>query len=388
MPQSIATLPTAADFARTAEQKGKARTFVLYAKSLAATAEFGGALAHLRATHPQLQHLDALERSLKAEGTRAAVPAGATTGWGSALVSTQHFGAAFLAELQPITALGKLAFQPVPTHVRVPRDTSEVTASWVIEGRAVPVFKGAFDTVALPSDPKLAMAVVFSKELAQSADPAAEAVFSNKLRNAIARGSDRALLDPSLAATADTPASITYAAPAIASTGGDAEAVASDLAALSAMLTDAGFPFAGRCYIASPKAGEYLGSLRYSTGVLAFPGVGAAGGDILGVPLVTSDLCGPQVVLLHAPSLLVADGGIELSASSNAALEMTDAPDADSTAPAGATEVVSMMQTNSVALQALRFLNFTMGRETAIARLTGFTYGVGARPDTRSTGRA
>jgi hypothetical protein len=370
MPQPVMPL-SAAEFAGRQDQRGKARTYLLYAKSLVAVRWSGEAIAHLRATHPRLQHIDDLVASLNPLN-RAAVP-GMGAGNTSGLVVVEHYGKAFLGEVEPLTILGQLGYTPAPSQCAVPRDTSSgAIASWVLEGKAAPVFSGSFDTVTLSGDPKLSLFCVFTRELAESADPAAEVVFGTKLRHALARGTDNALLNPSLAASSETPASITHAAPSIVSSGGAADQVAADLAHLSSMLTAARIPFTGRAYVASGQGAEYIRALRYANGVQVYPD-----GDINGTPLLVSEECGDQVVLIHGPSLLVADGGIELEASRGGSLEMVDDPVGDSVTPTGATQVISMMQTNSVALMGLRFLNFTMGRPAAIARLSGFTYGVG-----------
>jgi hypothetical protein len=366
--------PTAADYAAAAERRGRARTFTRYGLCLAAV---GGrpneALAILRRRYPNIREADQLERVLFRRDGIGAISTG------SGLVGEDQFGQAFLAEVEPYTALGKLAYTPVPTWVKVPRaGASGVTAIWLPEGRAIPVYKGNFESLTLAGDPKVAAAMVFSKELAGSSDPAAEGVFGTMLRNAVVRGSDQALLDPALAATADTPASITNAAPTVASSGATPDAIVADLAALSAILTDAGLPFVGRSYITSGSIAEYLAGLRYPSGVLAFPGVSMAGGTLEGLPLAVSDECGSQIVLVHGPSLLVAAGDIELSATTQATLEMRDDPVADSEAPAGASQLVSMMQTNSVALRCIRFLNFVVGRTDAVARISGFAVPRGA----------
>jgi HK97 family phage major capsid protein len=318
----------------------------------------------LRAVFPLTRDLDRLEKTL----TRAVVPAH-TTDNTAALVEPDAFGEAFLAELEPQSALGKLGYTPVPPNVKVPASTGEVTAMWVPEGRAIPVYQGQFGTVTLDHFPKIGGIVVVTRELARSSDPRADLVFGQLLTNAVIRGSDRALLDPALAATADTPASITNGAPSIPSTGSDAAAMTADIAQLSGMLTAAGFPFTGRSYITSGAIAEHLAGLRLSGGMLAFPDVAVGGGTLGGVPLVVSDQAGPQIVLVHGPSILAAVGAIDLSTSENALLEMVDTPVGDVDPPASGPELVSMYQTDSVAMRCIRYLNFAPGRPGAVARI-------------------
>lgn len=362
------------------ERAGQARGFRLYAKSLAAgRGDPADALGHLRAHHGNLRGLSDFETAFGFV-QRAAVPAGTTTGWGSGLVGAAPlYAAAFLAEVVPMTCLGKLAVTECPSNCKVPRDvSSEIVATWLAEGQAAPIFRGAFDQVTLPGDSKIACGMVISEELARDARPSAERLFSNKLKAAVVRGSDLAFLSPGIVATATHPASITHGVVPIPSTGGDAAAVEADLGKLRGALTAAGFPVAGRAFIVSPQAGEYLGSLRYvNGGAQAFPNASATGGDLYGVPLVTSDGAGDQVVLVHAPSVLMSDDGLDVRATSQGAVEMLDNPIADSGVPTGAASMLSLWQTNSVALMAVRFLNFLVGRPGAVAVLSGFDYVAG-----------
>ncbi len=67
--------------------------------------------------------------------------------------------------------------------------------------------------------------------------------------------------------------------------------------------------------------------------------------------------------------------------SREASLEMADNPAHNSDTPTGATSLVSMFQTNSVAFRVERFINWARRRASAVAILTGATWGA-ATPDT------
>jgi HK97 family phage major capsid protein len=378
MHHAAVPLQSAAETARLMEQRGKARAFDLRAKAMAATA--GGrpeeAVNFLHAHHPRLRALPDFARAADLVG-RAVTPGGTTLdpAWAGPLVGPLlDYALSWVAEIEPLTAFGKIEVTKVPSRVRLPRDTAELIATWVLEGRALPILQGSFDTVTLPHDPKLACGLVVTEELVRSSRPDAEALFSGKLRNAVARGTDRALLDPTIAASAETPASITNGVVPIPSSGVTPEAAAADFAALSASLTAAGLPFAGRSYITSPAIGEYLSGLRYPTGQSAF-NVNAAGGEIGGVPVAISEEAGDQVVLVHGPSLLVSDDGAEVSATRAGTVEMADDPSSNmgTPSPAGAAPVLALWQNNAVGLKVLRYVNWVVARPGAVAVLSGFT---------------
>jgi hypothetical protein len=63
-----------------------------------------------------------------------------------------------------------------------------------------------------------------------------------------------------------------------------------------------------------------------SVGNPAFPGLGLGGGSILGVPVVTSETVGAQIIFAHAPSILYADdGGVEIDISREASVQLDSA---------------------------------------------------------------
>ena len=92
---------------------------------------------------------------------------------------------------------------------------------------------------------KIGGIVVMTKELVMNADPDARQLTREELSNTVVDFSDRSFLDPTLAEVADvSPASITYGAPTVASTGITASAFAVDFKALCALVTtNMGAPF-------------------------------------------------------------------------------------------------------------------------------------------------
>ena len=71
---------------------------------------------------------------------------------------------------------------------------------------------------------------------------------------------------------------------------------------------------------------------------------------------------------------LADEGGVQVDMSREASLETNDAPTHDSDTPT-AVSLVSMFQTNSVAFRCERFINWQRRRASAVAILTGATWG-------------
>ena len=75
-----------------------------------------------------------------------------------------------------------------------------------------------------------------------------------------------------------------------------------------------------------------------------------------------------------AKTFLADDGGVAVDMSREASLEMQSAPTHDSTTPTPV-ELVSMFQTNSVAIRAERWINWKRRRTAAVAVISGVNYG-------------
>jgi hypothetical protein len=107
-------------------------------------------------------------------------------------------------------------------------------------------------------------------------------------------------------------------------------------------------------------------------GAPAFPGITPNGGTLAGLPVFTSqyvptDSDGPVVALIKGDEIFLGDeGGVQVSVSDQASLLMDNAPTMDSTTPTGASAMVSMWQTNSVAFLVERFINWQKRRASAV----------------------
>jgi len=107
-----------------------------------------------------------------------------------------------------------------------------------------------------------------------------------------------------------------------------------------------------------------------------------AGGNFFGLPVVVSNSAniagspdsGRMIILVNARDILLADDGqVTIDASREASIEMLDNPTNNSSAGTPTT-MVSMFQTNAVAIRAVRFINWAKRRSTAVAFIQDAAY--------------
>lgn len=316
---------------------------------------------------------------------KAAVTAASTTdsAWAGALVTYQNLQNEFIELLRPKTIIGRIpGIRQVPFNIKVPRETGETTAYWVSQGTPKPVSKGALDTVTLDFN-KVAGLTFMTKELMKFAQPSAEQMMIGSLTKAVIKLTDNDFLDPSKAAVSGTsPASITNGVSAITASGNTADAFRADFARLLAAYTMSNYNLDDLVIVMSQTQGLRLGLLRNDFGSKEFPDINKDGGFIEGVPVVTSENIaanggspadGRIIVALAANSILMADdGGVEVSVSTEASIQTDDAPDSPATA---STVLVSMFQTNQVAILVERFITWTKARSGAAQYISGANYG-------------
>jgi HK97 family phage major capsid protein len=319
---------------------------------------------------------------------KAAVAAGDTTtaGWASELVYNQNLASAFLEYLRPQTILGKIqGMTQVPFNVRWGTQTGGATGYWVGQGAPTPVSKLTTGSDSL-GIAKAAGLVVLDKELIMSSSPAAELLVRNDLAKTIAQFLDVQFIAPDYAAVANvSPASITNGVDPTAASGTAAANLRTDAQNLFATFDSNNLEGPEFVWITTPKVARAMSLMLTSLGEPLYPTVTPFGGTFMGYPLIVS-LSSMQVgspvtgegnllVLLHAPSIAMADeGGITIDASEEAAIQMLDNPTNTSTGSTTATTMVSMFQTNSVALRATRFINWKKRRTFAVQYIKDAAY--------------
>jgi HK97 family phage major capsid protein len=275
----------------------------------------------------------------------------------------------------------------LPGYRRIPDNTNCITQSsgtvsyWGNQGNAVPMSSLAFARESLASIRINALSAV-TKELAEAAD--SETIISSDHARAIAEKLDATFFDPTNAGSPETlPKSITASAPSFSSTGSSLAAIDSDLQLLVDSLVDGGSNLAAATWCLNPITAAFLASLRGTGGSPAYPGMGATGGTLLGLPALTttgitragSPSPGTSyLVLADASRIWLVDSGLTFRASTQVALEMSDAPTGSSMTPTPTT-LVSMFQTESVALLSTAWMNWkAVTPASAAAVLTGVEY--------------
>lgn len=247
------------------------------------------------------------------------------------------------------TLLGRLGrVRRVPFSDPTPVATGGATFAWVGESAPIPVGRLAWGPASLPRT-KAAGLVILTRELLEHSSPSAENLTREEIVSGIARFMDEAFVDPARAPVeGEAPGSITYGVDPIEPTG---DLLADAAAAIGAVEDAVGGE--GIVLLTSHRTAFQLGA----AGVLD-------GGALYGqVPVLASDAVGTMLVAVSAPNVMVADDGMRVDAGQHASVEMDAEPEG------GARELVSLWQSNSVALRATRYLNWRLAREGAVARV-------------------
>ncbi|HEJ6909081.1 TPA: phage major capsid protein [Serratia marcescens] len=371
----VTTVTTGAPAIIRVEQKlEKGIAFARFAKALAAAnGSRSEALEIARKQYPddaKLHHV-----------LKAAVGAGTTTDptWAGALVEYQDYAQDFVEFLRPQTIIGRFgqgsipALRNVPFNIRIPAQTSGGSANWVGQGKAKPLTKFDFASITF-SFAKVAAIAVLTDELIRFSNPAADALVRNALAEAVVARLDTDFIIPSKAEVPGvSPASITNGITAIPSTGIPDD----DAAAAFGVFVAANLQPNGAVWLMSSTTALALSMRKNALGQKEYPEVTLLGGTFQGLPVIVSQYVGNQLVLVNAPDIYLADdGGVAVDMSREASLEMATDPTGDSTTPTG-TELVSMFQTNSVAIRAERWINWKRRRTAAVAVISNVNYGTG-----------
>jgi hypothetical protein len=270
-------------------------------------------------------------------------------------MTTANTDLATLGVLDTQTALllaGESAFEACRSRMRelqfnlaVPRQADAGTGGgWIGKGHPMPVIKaGLFDEIAF--DPaRLGSICVLTNDVLRRRGT--EAIIRNAALGTQGRVETFNFLDPSVAATADAPASITNTGTAVPWSG-DATAV---VQAMLAAITTTG---KGLAWIGRPADLASLAAQLGATGERA----------LLGLPTIFApNAPAGLVVLADLSEIAYAATAIEIDKSDQATLQMDSAPtnavaSGSPEAPV-ATQVVSLFQANAVAFKVWRFANW------------------------------
>jgi Phage capsid family len=287
---------------------------------------------------------DIIKKSLTIYETKAAVAPGTTTDatWAGALVGgVRELADAFIALARSASLLGRIpGLRRVPFRANVPVQTQGGSFYWVAQNTPKPITALAFDAGVTLGPTKASGVVVVTEELARLSVPGTEGALRDTLIAGLTQFTDEQFLDPTVAAVAGkNPASITHGTTPIAGTG--------DLAADVGALLEAFF-------LARPAA---IGAVLVMAPGAAAALIGTTGqaGTAFGVPIVPTAAAGARVIVLDPAGVLVADAGLELDVSREAAVQMVDAPD---TPPTAATVHMSFWQHNLAGFRVERLVNW------------------------------
>lgn len=333
----------------------------------------------LALAHRQHRDVETVARGLYPDDQliqRAAVAAH-TTSNSDALVSDEGgVYADFVEYLRPQTIIGQFGTNGVPALRRVPFRTPLITQTgagsgyWVGEGEAKPVTSFAWTRTTI--EPlKAANIAVITDELLRSSSPAADAMIRDSLVEALRARLDTDFIDPAKAASAGvSPASITNGLTPLTSAGGTADDVRTDLQAIFGAFIGANNAPTTGVWVMSATRALALSLMMNALGQQEFQGLSMRGGTFQGLPVIVSEyVADDDVFLVNAADVYLADeGGFAVDASRDASLQMADNPTNSSATPT-ATTLVSMFQTNSMAIRAERTINWARRRDSGVVHL-------------------
>lgn len=306
-------------------------------------------------------------RAKELEMARKTIDAGilGSTSWASSLASWQTLYDDRVLSMRneflmpAMVASGMIHAVP---GIRLPVQTLTGPGATVAEVAWKPTSRQSY--VGLTTSPfKTNTCGIYSKEMARFGGPGAERLITTSLRNGVGTAGD-------LAAIAVIVSGLT---PIVSSNSSRADL----REAFNAV--DMG-QFSRPLIFAAPKLVKQMALDGTADGPMAYPDmVMPTGGSISGVPVLAIDALhdldayGDCLIVLDATQFAGAMMGMNVTASGSASILM-DA------SPSGPAQLVSMFQTNSVAVLAEEFFTLERVRDTAAAFVTGCSYGSGSSP--------
>lgn len=345
----------------------------------------GSRLEALDIAKQKFPHDERIQAFLKAQ-----VP-GATTaepGWAGYLAEPENLASEFVEFLRPMTIVGKFgangipALRRVPFNIKVPAEISQGTGAWVGQGNAIPLIRSTFDQIVLRFT-KVAAISVLSEELIRFSSPSAEMLVRQSLAEACVGRLDSDFANPSITETTDVrPGAVTNGATTSAASGIDAAAVRADIRTAIAYFITNNIPTAGLVVLMRSSQALSLSLMRNNLGAKEFPDMTMNGGLLEGIPVIASQYM-PQgvVAFVSADNVYLADdGGVNVDMSREASIEMATDPTnkiTDGASPPVSVEatMVSMFQTNSVAIRAIREITWKRRRAAAVYYFTATGWG-------------
>lgn len=298
---------------------------------------------------------------------KAAITASTTTDLDIGKVNHAYFGAVTQPSLP--RRLLQLGAREVRSGVRMINPSARLQGYWVAQGKSKPVSPFAVQGDTLHAL-KVAVLWVQSDEAFKFADDVVDAASQADADRAINDTIDASFIDPlNVGAANAEPASITHGAPTIISTGDPS----SDIPALWEIYL--GDP-AAAVYIMHSLTAVRLSMARDADGGFLFPNLGPKGGELLGVPVLTTrgspvDSSGGSIALVDASAISIVMEAMTMRRSQSATIEMESQP---SDPPTASSVLVSTFQMNLTAVVAEIFCNWKVNREGAVVVLQNALY--------------
>lgn len=349
--------------------KGQSWTRMVIAKALARMSDSNpGRIAEARwgKTNPRL-----------VEWIKAGEVAGGGTisgEWGTELTRLDGlYTGDFIQYLYGMTLFDTLPLREVPANVTIKGADGAFTGYWVGESQPIPVSAGDYSTVNL-RPLKVAALAVISNELIRDSSPSAEMLVRDGLVEASRQKVDSTFFSTTAASSNVSPAGLLNGLTAGTSAGTTADNLRADIAGLYAgFITDKNAN--GLVFVTTPTLAKQISLMVTDLGVPEFPGMPAT---LAGDRVFTGDNVGSGDLILMKPSDIykIGDGGVQVSMSRDAVIEMSSAPNNEGFGPTAAGEaLVSMFQTENTAIKIVRSINYAKRRSGAVRYIGDADYG-------------
>lgn len=286
--------------------------------------------------------------------------------WGAELVYQDNLASEFVELLRPATVIGRInGWRRVPFNVRMATQVSGSTVNWVGERAPKPVSDLDFSEITLDYH-KIAGIVVLTEELVRLSSPAAEETVRRDLIEQIAQFMDEQLLDTTVAAGANNPASLTNGVAAVAATGTDSDSLYADLNSAFASFDTANITTASLVFVMPMAVARGISTLRNALGQFEFTGMNPMGGTLMGYPVIVSNSCpASTIIMINASEIFLAeDPAVRVDASKEATIDMAG----------GTSPTFSFWQRNCIGLRAEQWITWEKRRAEAVALITGAAY--------------
>jgi len=314
-----------------------------------------------------------------AEHIRAVVEAGDTTtsGWASQLLpAAQQMDDEFLEMLRDQLVIGRIpGLRRVPFNVAVPLQSGGGTYGYVGEGAPKPVTNPTYGNATLRFE-KAAGIIVITQELARFSRPSAELLVRDEMIKGLTNYFDTIFVSAGAAVTNVMPAGILNGISATAASGTTAAFFRKNFDTIVGnMITNKRDP-AKLVILMSAAIAMRLGAMTNSLGQPEFTTINSAGGSYLGIPIITSQALGTNIVLLDPGDILLAeDPAVSIDVSTEASVEMDSTPAAGESSPITTVSTLkSFWQNNLVGIRCEQFRTWKVGRSSAVEYISGANY--------------